>query len=108
MLLAVENSLDGVVDAAEIGRLDLGHVAGFLLREVHDVLQRVAPFVGYDLGVDAFAVDHGADVAQSLDLCLALAHIHRAFDAQLEWRCDGSHLTDVVSDGLGVVVEDDA
>ena len=108
MLLAVEDSLDGVVDTAEVGRLDLSHVAGFLLREVYDVLQRVAPFVGYDFGVDAFAVDHGADVAQSLDLCLALAHIHGAFDAQLERRCDGSHLTDVVSDGHGVVVEDDA
>ena len=108
MLLAVEDGLDGVVDAAEVGRLDLSHVAGFLLREVYDVLQRVAPFVGYDLGVDAFAVDHGADVAQSLNLCLALAHIHGTFDAQLERCCDGSHLTDVVSDGLGVVVEDDA
>ena len=108
MLLAVEDSLDGVVDTAEVGRLDLSHVAGFLLREVHDVLQRVAPFIGYDLGVDAFAVDHGTDVAQSLDLCLALTHVHGTLDAQLERRCDGCHLTDVVSDGLGVVVEDDA
>ena len=54
--LAVEHRLNGIVDAAEVGRLDLHHVAGSAVGKFPDVFERVAPFVGDQFDLNSAAV----------------------------------------------------
>ena len=56
MLLAVEDSLDSVVDTAEVRRLDLNHVSSLALREGDDILERVTPLVSDDLALRALGI----------------------------------------------------
>ena len=56
MLLAVEDSLDSVVDTTEVRRLDLNHVSSLALREGDDILERVAPLVSDDLALRALGI----------------------------------------------------
>ena len=84
MLLAVQNRLDGVVDAAQVRGLDLCHVASFVVAEVDDILEGVAPLVSYQLNVDAAAVNLFAQALQAEHLFFSFAGIHRALDAQME------------------------
>ena len=103
LLLAVEHGLDGVVDAAQVGGLDLDHVAGLVVGEQLDVLQGVAPLVGNQLHVAATAIQLGGEAGQRLHLGGNVhVAVHGAFDAELEGLGDLAQLLDIVSHG-GVV-----
>ena len=102
--LAVEHGLDGVVHAAQVGGLDLRHVAGLRVGEQLDVLEGIAPFVGDQLHVDAAAIQLGGQPGEGFDLGLAGGvAVHGAFDAQMEGLGDLAQLGDVIGHG-GIVV----
>ncbi len=106
-LAALTEGLDGVLDAAEVGRLDLDHVAGLGGREVDDVLVGVAPFVGHDLDRGAHGPEPLADGGQELDLARLPAGVDRALDVEGEFRGDGLERGQVVGDAVGPQGHDD-
>jgi hypothetical protein len=84
LLAAVEHGLRRVLDAAQVRRLDLQHVAGPVVGKVLHVLQRIAPFVGHQLHRDAAAVHLLAQKPHVRHLPFALVGVHGALDAQPE------------------------
>ena len=105
MFLAVQNSFDGVVDAAEVRSLDLDHVTGVVIGEVLDVFEGVAPFVGNQFDVDASAVDLFGEALQSQHLSLSVGiAVHGSFDAEVEGLSGLGQLFEVVGHSLEVGV----
>ena len=96
MLFAVQNSLDGVVDAAKVWGLDLSHMASFVVAEVDDILKGVAPLVSNQLYVDAASVNLFTQALQAKHLFFSFTGIHRAFDAQMERFCSLFQLSQIV------------
>ena len=59
-------------------------LASFVVAEVDDVLEGVAPLVSYQLNVDTAAVNLFAQALQAEHLFFSFAGVHRALDAQME------------------------
>ena len=107
MRLAVEHCLNGIVDAAEVGRLDLHHMTGSAVGKFPDILERVAPFVSDQLDLNAAAVKLRRQARKRNDLRFAVAvAVHRPFDAQMEGLCRLLQLRKIIGHGGIVVVSE--
>ena len=104
MFFAVENCFDGVVDTTKVWGLDLSHVASFVVAEVDNVFQSVAPFVSYQLNIDAASVNFFSQAFEAEHLFFSFACIHWAFDSQVEWFSSFFELCQVVCHCFEVVI----
>ena len=108
VLVAVEHGFDDVVDATQIRRFDLRHVAAFRVSEVDHVLDRIAPFVGNQFDLRTQLAEAGFDLAQRIDLCVLGAHVDRPLDVKLEVSGSILELGDVIGDLDRVLVKNEA
>src|SRR5579872_2579881 len=105
MRLAIKHRLDRVVDAAEIGRLDLDVIGSLLVGEELDVGKRVAPFIRDQPERDPLALQEGAYLAEALDLLDLRPGDDRRFDKKLIGRRRLAHATEIVGERLELHLE---
>ena len=101
---AVQNCFDGVVYAAKVRSFDLSHMASFVIAEVDNVFQSVAPFVSNQFNVDAAFVNFFTETFQAEHLFFSVASVHRTFDSQVEWFSSFFEFSQVVSLCYEVVI----
>jgi len=82
VLAAQQHGSHGVVESAQYRCLDLDHVHRPHLGQGADIIEAVAPLVGYDLHGDPAALQFLAQGAQSLVVKSAITHVDRSLDAQ--------------------------
>lgn len=104
--LAVQDRVDGVVQAAQIGRLDLDHVAAAGGDEILYVLIGIAPFIRHDPHVAALGGQRGLDRGKKRDLPLFRSGIGWTFDVKREPLGPLFQRGQILRDTLGIIVED--
>ena len=106
MRLAIKHRLDRVVDAAEVGRLDLHVIGSLLVGEELDVGKRVAPFIRDQAERDPLALQEGAHLAEALDLLNLRPGDDRRFDEKLIGRRRLAHAAEIIGERLELHLEE--
>lgn len=105
VLLAVEDSLDDVVDTTKVDGLDLDHIHALVVDPALDIFVGVGILVDDELHRGALLVELLADVLEAFHLLGVGLEVDGHFAEDLVGLADLFHLDEVIDDLIEIVVE---